>query len=344
MIIIGVKGGLGNQMQQYALYRKLLDIGRDALLDLSWFDRENQAKMLAPRRCELLDFVDLPLEECTPEEREELLGSESRVAKLFARAAKKLQGLHGSEDESLHNVGGSGHSGRNGGRYGNVTGHHFVESKMYHPEIFQMDDVYIDGYFACTKYYEDILGELQKLFRFPRSADSSVNEKNAETIQEMEDAYTFSCAVHIRRGDYLDEANAPLLCGICTEDYYRGAVEFLENAVGAMASGRFIHFYLFSDDPDFARHVRLGTQGENITVCDWNTGEDSMLDMMLMKHCNGVIAANSTFSFWGGRLNTRQPRILIRPLRHRNNQIPDPDVMREYWKGWTLVDRDGTVV
>ena len=316
MLIIEVKGGLGNQMQQYALYRKLLKLGKEAKLDLSWFDAENQSKMLAPRRCELLDFAGLPMEVCTPEERQAVLGSDS----LIGRMSRKLH-LSGKQ-----------------------AGRRFSESRMYHPEIFQMEDGWLDGYFACTKYYEDILGELREDFVFPLSADEEVNDLNRQTVLEMEDAYTFSCAVHLRRGDYLDAANEELLGGICTEAYYRGAVSFLEEAVQATRSGRFIHFYVFSDDPAFARTCSFGTLGEQITVCDWNTGADSMLDMQLMTHCNGVIAANSTFSFWGGRLNARDPRILIRPLRHRNNQIPDPDQMRDYWKGWTLVDRNGEAV
>ena len=43
MIIVEVMGGLGNQMQQYALYRKLESLGKDARLDVSWFlDKELQ--------------------------------------------------------------------------------------------------------------------------------------------------------------------------------------------------------------------------------------------------------------------------------------------------------------
>lgn len=313
MIIVEVKGGLGNQMQQYALYCKLRSLGKDVKLDLSWFDEDNQKNMLAPRSCELLKFRNLPFEECTEEEKRELLGSSS----FWGKAARKL------------------HLG------GKAAGKRFTESRMYHPEIFGLEDAYLDGYFACTKYYEDILGELRKVFVFPESAEPSVNAANQAVITEMEDAYTFSCAVHIRRGDYLDPENAPLLGGICTESYYQGAIDFLERAVEAARSGRRIHFYVFSDDPGFAHACRFGNLGEEITVCDWNKGEDSLLDMQLMMHCNGVIAANSTFSFWGGRLNSREPKILIRPLRHRNNQIPDPEAMRDYWKGWTLVDTDG---
>ena len=55
MIIVEVMGGLGNQMQQYALYRKLESLGKDARLDVSWFlDKELQTKVLASRKLEFL--------------------------------------------------------------------------------------------------------------------------------------------------------------------------------------------------------------------------------------------------------------------------------------------------
>ena len=37
MIIIQLAGGLGNQLQQYALYQKFKSLGTEAKLDLSWF-------------------------------------------------------------------------------------------------------------------------------------------------------------------------------------------------------------------------------------------------------------------------------------------------------------------
>ena len=61
MIIIQIAGGLGNQMQQYALYRKLLKAGadRNVKLDISWFDEKNQRGVLAKRKLEL-EYLDVP--------------------------------------------------------------------------------------------------------------------------------------------------------------------------------------------------------------------------------------------------------------------------------------------
>ena len=50
MIIVRAMGGLGNQLQQYALYRKLEATGKDARLDISWFRNEAfRAGMAAER-------------------------------------------------------------------------------------------------------------------------------------------------------------------------------------------------------------------------------------------------------------------------------------------------------
>ena len=85
MIIVEVMGGLGNQMQQYALYRKLESLGKDARLDVSWFlDKERQTKVLASRKLELSWFENLPAKYCTQEEKQAILRK-----KYFSRKTEK---------------------------------------------------------------------------------------------------------------------------------------------------------------------------------------------------------------------------------------------------------------
>ena len=63
VIVIKVSGGLGNQMQQYALYRKFKEMGREAYLDLTWFSPENQKKAGARRGLELFFYPQVHFEE-----------------------------------------------------------------------------------------------------------------------------------------------------------------------------------------------------------------------------------------------------------------------------------------
>ncbi len=324
MIIVRVMGGLGNQMQQYALCQKLKKLGREAKLDVSWFEKSSQKGLLAPRKLELLRFAGLPMDVCTRREAEHFTGNGSVWSKIRRRA------------------------------FGNPSV--FTESQMYHPEIFDMDERYLEGYFACTRYYDDILPELKELFRFPEAGDGEVRKRNADVLAELGDAAEFRAAMHLRRGDYLDEANREILGGICTPAYYAGAVRILEEC--AQREHKPLHLYVFSDDPDYVRcqleaagsgdtapeRKMFGTRGEKVTLCDFNHGEDNLLDMQLMAACRGIITANSTFSFWGGRLNLSPDAVKIRPLYHRNNQVPDPAILHGLWRGWTLVDRNGQKV
>ncbi len=309
MIIVKIAGGLGNQMQQYSVYRKFLSLGREAKLDLSWFSPKIQEKMLAKRDFELPLFVDIPYEVATQEEIDRFL-DQCFVEKIKGRVRRKL----GKQDSDNKNV--------------------FVEKEMFHPEIFDFEDKYIDGYFACQKYYGDIMGELRELFVFPEHSIPELQQRNMVLASRMEKENSVS--VHIRRGDYLDPENFKVLGNIATEQYYESAMKYF------MDKYPDTHFYIFTSDHEYARE---NFKDESLyTIIDWNTGKDSVQDLMLMSHCRGNICANSTFSFWGARLNKRPDHEVIRTFTMRNNQHCEPDIMHDYWDGWILMDKDGKIV
>lgn len=299
MIIIRVMGGLGNQMQQYALYEKFKSLGKETRLDTSWFDNAfMQENVLARRSLELRLFDNLTFEACTPQERESLLGKEG----LFSKLGRKL---FPSKNK------------------------HFYESEMFHPEIFMFDDAYLEGHWACEKYYHDIMPLLQSKIIFPKNDNIQNNQLKSKMKSEN------SVSIHIRRGDYLDPENAAMFGGICTNNYYKSAEKYIRDRVTNP------HFYLFSDDPAYlSEHYK----GEEYTVVDWNHGADSFYDMELMSCCKHNICANSTFSFWGGRLNRTEKKIVIRPAKHKNSQQADPERMHELWENWVIIDEEGRIV
>ena len=309
MVIVKIAGGLGNQMQQYSVYRKLLSMGKEAKLDLSWFSPKIQEKMLAKRDFELPLFVGIPYEEASKEELDKLL-AQSFMEKVKGKIRRKL----GKQDSDNENV--------------------FLEKEMYHPEIFEFDNKYIDGYFACQKYYGDIMPQLRELFVFPEHSIPELQQRNMILASKMDKENSVS--VHIRRGDYLDPENFKVLGNIATEQYYESAMKYF------MDKYPDTHFYIFTSDHEYARE---NFKDESLyTIIDWNTGRDSVQDLMLMSHCKGNICANSTFSFWGARLNKRTDHEVIRTFTMRNNQHCEPDIMHDYWDGWILMDNDGKIV
>ncbi len=303
MLIIRVAGGLGNQMQQYAMYRKLKSLGKKVKLDLSWFNEDNQKGLLAPRKCELKYFDGIDFEECTDEERSSFT-NRSTITKVINKlipATKKI----------------------------------FEETKMYHPEIYSFKDKYLEGYFLCNKYYDDILPFLQNEIVFPKHTDPDMQKKNEELMQRMDGWHTAS--IHLRRGDYVTQPeNEALYGGIATDAYYDSAIRYV------LDKDYQTHFFIFSNDPEYAREHYSDTS--RYTIVTGNDGVNSLLDMELMSHCRYNICANSTFSFWGARLNRRSDKEMIRTFKMRNNQEVNSREMTDYWKDWILIDEKGNRV
>ena len=236
---------------------------------------------------------------CTPEERRKLLDNGMRPVDRIRRK------LTGRKDRTVK------------------------EDAAYMPEIFDMDDVYLYGFWGCERYYADIIPLLQQKIVFPESGQP----RNRELMDVM--ARQNAVSIHIRRKDYLTVADGKRYMGICTDAYYDGAMAYIDERVENPV------FYIFSDDADY---VRKHYDKPNMHVVDWNTGKDSMYDMELMSHCRHNICANSTFSIWGARLNQNEGRIAIRPLRHDNYEVADAKTVHADWKGWTLINAAGEVV
>lgn len=298
MIIIHVMGGLGNQLYQYALSEKLKTLGKRVKLDFYAY-HEAQGEEREWRELELERLVGLEYEACTKEERTLFLDNSM---KLTDRVRRKLTGRK------------------------NRT---IAETADYMPEIFEMDDVYLYGFWGCERYYKDITGLLQQKIRFPESK----NPKNSKVLAAMEKEHAVS--VHIRRKDYLTVADGKRYMGICTDAYYKAAFAYISERVENPV------FYIFSDDLEYAKEH---FHGENMHIVDWNTGEDSLYDMKLMSRCRHNICANSTFSIWGARLNPHQDKLMIRPLHHDNYETAQPAQIHENWEDWVLIDQAGEVV
>ncbi|MFI3213613.1 MAG: alpha-1,2-fucosyltransferase [Eubacteriales bacterium] len=295
MIIINVTGGLGNQLQQYALYEKYKSLGIEAKLDTSWYDVSHA--VAEHRELELAYFPNITYDACTMEERKALLCNQNIIKKVIGKVIPGQKKF-------------------------------YPEQVMYNPEIFTWDTMYLEGYWACEAYYGDIMETIREKLTFPHSG----NPKNIEVAKKMEDEQSVS--IHIRRGDYLRPENA-MFSGISTDEYYESAIslikESMENPI----------FYIFSDDPAY---VRAQYQGEEYRVVDWNSGKDSFFDMYLMSKCKHNICANSTFSFWGARLNNNPDKKMIRPLKQKNTAVYEPETMHKLWKNWILIDEFGTIV
>lgn len=188
------------------------------------------------------------------------------------------------------------------------------ESVQYLPQIFNgKDNMYLFGFWTSYKYFENIYNEILAEFTFARKLDM----KNQKIKEEMESCNSVS--LHVRRGDFL---KLDLFHNICTIDYYRKSIKYI------MDRREDLRFYVFSNDIDWCKeHLLI----ENVKYIEHNKGNNSYKDMQLMSFCKHNIIANSTFSLWGGHLNSNKEKIVCCPSRFLNLPVEQHDITPFDW-------------
>jgi len=159
-------------------------------------------------------------------------------------------------------------------------------------------------YFANCHLFDQYREDLLRAFTFVLKP----NDVNDILLKEI--AETDSVSVHIRRGDYLNSANANVFFQP-TVEWYQQTIAYINEHVKAP------HYYFFSDDIAWVKEQFADVQ--NATFVDINHGKDAYNDMRLMSACKHNIIANSTFSWWGAWLNTNSSKIVIAPARYYMN-------------------------
>jgi hypothetical protein len=166
--------------------------------------------------------------------------------------------------------------------------------------------VILSGYWQNEKYFSEILTIIRQDFMFPEF--DCPEAKNI--AKKIEDA-PCSISVHVRRGDYVEDPNTNHTHGICSLDYYKKAIQIV---IDKNEKKTIPKLYIFSDDPAWVKN-NFNTLGLPAIVVDIQEHkEKSYHDMHLMSLCQHHIIANSSFSWWGSWLSSRNG-IVIAPRR-----------------------------
>ena len=187
-----------------------------------------------------------------------------------------------------------------------------VNEMKFQPHFLETKSGYLDGYWQTEKYFTDIATEIRKDFLFKHISGA----RNQDLLAQIKNNVT--CSVHIRRGDYV---NHPELGGGCDQSYYRRAIDHLKSNCDD-----YPRFVVFSDDIPYCKE---SFSDLNVTYCDWNKGNDSWMDLALMRHCKHHIIANSSFSWWGAWLQKNEG-ITIAPKNWSQGKIHS-DLVLSNW-------------
>ena len=163
---------------------------------------------------------------------------------------------------------------------------------------------FYSGGWHSEKNFVNLGDAVRQIYKFPPSDDKTFNHYK-DLIENCN-----SVSLHIRRGDYLKKDTEWDFSGVCTNDYYQKAIDYIYQHVSSPV------FYIFTDDLEYAKK---NYNKEQFHIVDINRGEKSWRDMYLMTLCKHNIMANSSFSWWGAWLNKNPNKIVLHPGRFLRN-------------------------
>lgn len=306
MIIVNLKGGLGNQMFQYACGRALSlrskargDTGT-LRLDTTGFDRIKASSPVTKRSFELRAWnVTTPV--ANPDEISCVkypYGLLSRAWRFFR--ARALRKFNVGFDPSVLNWGGN---------------------------------VYLDGFWQSEKYFRDFEAEIRNDFTLARPPGPTAMKWFKRIGSDAD-----SVSLHVRRGDYVSSPAAETHHGICDRAYYERAVIELAERMNTLTQTKksrkgklgIPSIYIFSDDIEWAKeNLSFPCPTTFVSSPDMTHAEE----LALMSACRHHVIANSTFSWWGAWLGANPDKIVLAPARWANLHDEDwyADIIPPSW-------------
>lgn len=270
MIVTRLYGGLGNQMFQYAAARRLsLRLGCELVIDISEFQYDSTYRYY-------LDYFRVAAQLATADDMWEI--RRSREKRPVQKLLINLQGCFKQKRDLAYYA---------------EPHFHFAESVLQLP-----DNVCMDGYWQSEKYFSDVADAIRAEY----TIQNPMPEKSQQILTQIH--AVDSVSLHVRRGDYVSNPAAYKVHGVCSVEYYKSCISYINQTLDTP------HFFLFSDDPIWVK--------ENLLVQDRMTiveGNSAIEDMRLMSRCKHNIIANSSFSWWGAWLNTNPDKMVLAPRR-----------------------------
>jgi hypothetical protein len=265
-VVLYPRGGLGNQLFQYGAALQLsIDLGCQITIDDSLLNPKVTMNVGVASRHLELDEFNNQVSTTTRSR-----GLSSR----FRSKAMTIQRLVGDKAPRLLLKIGV-----------------FANERTDQIEVFRTirKSVVINSYCSSPAYFPGCQDELAKQISQIRQP----SQWYIQTTKELaEDA---PIALHVRLGDY---KNLGSIYGSPDPEYYSNAVKLITEKIGKRP------IWLFSDESELAskileKHITISR------VIDPKASDRAIEHLNLLGKCQGIVCANSSFSWWGGFLSSQ---------------------------------------
>ena len=193
----------------------------------------------------------------------------------------------------------------------------------------QDEDSTLNGYFQSYKYFETHWSTLARLIRLEEQKDAvkSMHSHNYDNIVSM----------HFRIGDY---KNLPAYHPLMKHSYYRNSIQHIINAT-ENDKLKILYFCEKADTDDAL--IIINQLKEEFPECRFVKIDHDIFDwvqMLMMSLCRHNIIANSTFSWWGAYLNSREDKIVCYPDVWFGPVLAHYDTRDLFPETWTKISSD----
>lgn len=174
----------------------------------------------------------------------------------------------------------------------------FEQNRAYiKPESILNYDYY-DGYWQSWRYVDAVWQRIKSDF-VPNYNIASTTKTMIERVKNENSVF-----VGIRKGDY---ATSVSHFGIFSNQYYQKAMNYICKEINNPV------FYVFSNDIPWVK-ANINFSGRNVIYREPVDIVDDFEDLLIMAACKHSIIINSTYHWWGARLNDNPDKIVVAPV------------------------------
>ena len=275
MIIVNLKGGLGNQMFQYAIGYCLSRKKNTSL----YFDTRlmEEHKINPPPRNVPRDFdldvfdIEKKLVKNNDLFKVLLFSNNYRIRKFITMLLDKL---------SLFAF--------------------YEKNRLYDKRIFisKYKNLYLDGLWQSEKYFKDNRSEILKIYNF----DKIKNKKeNIDFLNKIN--FEKSICLNVRRTDFVNNPEH----NIVNMEYYKKAIQKIQNIIG-----NDVELYIFSDDLEWCKN-NFSFIDKKYFIEHNLAGYKFYNYLYLMSNFKNFIIPNSSFAWWAAWLSKKNDKVIIVP-------------------------------
>lgn len=173
---------------------------------------------------------------------------------------------------------------------------------------------YYDGYWQSWRYIDKIW-DFMKTDLIPNYEIDYMTRELIEKIKKENSVF-----VGIRKGDY---ASSQSHFGSFGNPYYKKAMDYILERVDNPI------FYIFSNDISWVKQ-NINFKGKTVIFREPEDIVDDFEDFLIMTECKHSIIINSTFHWWGARINDNKDKIVIAPKKWFFDGSPI-DIIPPHW-------------